>query len=474
MKSSLKAMLAVCTLLPSLGFSSQLTLEEYLNQVQEKNQTVIANKLIAEGTAGRENEGRLIFRPSIFANGQILVDKKPVANTMTQGDRTDAQYITAGLMQNFDFGLKGQIGYTLLHTKIYNAGQTFIPVADYSDGGAKLELSQSLWRNLWGKENKAQAVLLTTQAKAAKHIANFTVQTILASAESMYWSLSESRKVVQVQQDNLDRAKKLRTWNQRRIQSGLAEKSDFLQSDSNYKLREYEVANALQQQNLLQRSFNSFRGIDGNQVPSELESVDSKNLKNLTPPSKQDLREDTKAALEQQNLAKANAALAIERNKPTFEVFGSYTLNGRDPERSEAISNSFKTNHTTSAIGLRFVAPLDFATVNSTVDGYKKEQIAAEYNYQRKVFDQDKEWNDLLTKFQDTKIKLELVEKISEAQKIKSTNERARLNNGRTTTFQVLSFELDSAAADVLRIQTETDLLNIYAQLKIFSAGGAK
>ena len=112
--------------------------------------------------------------------------------------------------------------------------------------------------------------------------------------------------------------------------------------------------------------------------------------------------------------------------------------------------------------------------MKSSIDGYKKEQIAAEYNYQRKVFDQDREWNDLLTKFQDAKVRLDLVEKIAEAQKIKTTNERNRLNNGRTTTFQVLSFELDLAAADVQRIQTETDLLNIYAQLKIFSAGGAK
>ena len=82
--------------------------------------------------------------------------------------------------------------------------------------------------------------------------------------------------------------------------------------------------------------------------------------------------------------------------------------------------------------------------------------------------------NDLLTKFADAKVKLELAEKISDAQRTKASNERNRLNNGRTTTFQVLSFEVDNASAEILRIQTETDLLNIYAQLKIFSAGGAK
>ncbi len=469
----MKTMLAACALVPSLGFSAQLTLSDYLAQVQEKNQTVVANKLVSEGTEARSDEGKLIFRPSIFAQGQMMTDKKPVANP-NQGNRTDTEFVTAGLMQNFDFGLKGQLSYTLYHTKIFNASPTFVPVPDFNDGVAKIELSQSLWRNWNGKENKAQADLINSQAKASKHLADFTVQTTLTNAESVYWSLSQTKKVIQVQKDNLARAQQLRGWNQRRINSGLAERSDFLQAEANLKLREYELNSALQQQNLLARAFNSLRGIDGNSVPEDLEPVNSKNLKALTPPPKAEFRADTLAALEQQNLAKANAALAIERNRPTFELYGSYALNGRHPERADAISNSFKTNHTTSAIGVRFNTPLDFGTTSSAIDGYKKEQVAAEYNYQRKVFDQDREWNDLLTKFEDAKIKLELAEKISETQRTKTLNERNRLSNGRTTTFQVLTFEVDNASADLLRIQTETDLLNIYAQLKIFSAGGAK
>lgn len=470
----MKTVLAVLLVVPNLAFSAQLSLNDFLTQVQEKNQGVVANKLVAEGTEARAEEGRLIFRPSIFAQAQTTVDKKPVANSATQGDQTNTEYGTVGLAQNFNFGLKGQLSYTLAHTKIFNAGQTFIPLADFNDGIAKLELSQSLWRNWNGEEHKAQADLIDAQSKTSKHIANFTIQTTLATAESVYWSLSQTKKIIQVQKDNLARAQYLRSWNSRRVNNGLSERSDFLQADSNLKLREYEVQNALQQQNLLQRTFNSMRGVDGNIVNEELESLDSKKLKALSVPAKDDLREDTKAAFEQQNLAKANAALAIERNRPTFELYGSYALNGRDSARMDAISDSFKNDHSTSAIGIRFNTPLDFGTTSNAIEGYKKEQIAAEYNYQRKVFDQDREYNDLITRFEDAKIRLDLAEKISQTQRVKTTNERNRLTNGRTTTFQVLTFELDLAQAEVLKIQTETDLLNIYAQLKIFSAGGAK
>lgn len=472
-RNGLITILAVSTLVPALGYPASLSLQDYLNQVGEKNQTVVANKLVAEGTQAREEEGRLIFRPSLFAQGQMMVDKKPVANP-AQGTRTDSEFATVGLQQNFDFGLKGQLSYSLFHTEIFNASRNFVPTPDFNDGVAKIELSQSLWRNFWGRENKAQADLIDSQAKTSKHLAEFAVQSILTNAESVYWSLSQTRKIIQVQKDTLARAQQLRTWNQRRLNNGLAERSDFLQSEANLKLREYELSNAIQQQNILERTFNSFRGIDSSEVTEELEGVNSKNLKSLTPPEKVEFRADTLAALEQQKLTKANAALAIERNKPTFEVYGSYALNGRDPQRSEAISNSFKTDHTTTAIGLRFNTPLDFGTTSASIDGYKKEQIAAEYNYQRKVFDQDREWNDLLTKFADAKVKLDLAEKFSDAQRTKTLNERTRLSNGRTTTFQVLTFEQDNASADLLRIQTETDLLNIYAQLKLFSVGGAK
>lgn len=469
-----KLLLAALAILPSLGFSAQLTLDEYLTQVQQKNQGVVANTLVSEATIEREGEGRLIFRPSIFAQGQAMVDKRPVANPATQGDRTDTEFVTAGISNNFETGLRGQFSYTLYHTKIYNAGTTFVPLADFNDGVAKIELSQSLWRNWWGRESKAQADLIEAQARNSKHLANFAVQSTLANAESLYWALSQARKLIQVQRENLSRAQQIRSWNSRRINSGLAERSDFLQADSNLRLREYEFQNSLQQQNMLQRSFNSMRGIDSNVMDDELEPVESKKLAYLVAPPKGEFREDTRAALEQQTLAKANAALAIERNKPLFEVYGSYAFNGRDPQGGEAVTNSFKNDHSTSAIGVRFNAPLDFSTTKSNIEAYKKEQTAAEYNYQRKVFDEEREWNDLITRFEDAKKRLELVDRISDTQRTKTSNERNRLNNGRTTTFQVLTFELDKAQADLLKIQTETDLLNIYAQLKIFSAGGAK
>lgn len=468
------ALFALMVTIPGVSFGDQLNLEKFLSEVEGKNQSVTASKLIAEGAELRSNEGKLIFRPSVFAQTQAASDKKPTTNVNAQGDRTDNNFFTVGLIQQFDVGLSGKVGYNFSHTHIYNASPSFLPVNNFHDGVASLELTQSLWRNFLGKETRSQETILTSQAQASKHTENYKIKVTLAKAESLYWSLSQLRKVVKVQKESLERAQKIRGWNQNRLKSGLAESSDFLQADANYKAREYELKSSMQDLKNLQRSLNSLRGIDSDVLNEELESVDSNRIKNLALPSKAELRDDTKAALELQKISKASADLSIEKNKPTFEVYGSYALNGRNVDSDQAVTNSFKTDHDTKAIGLRFIAPLDFGTTGKDIDGYKKEQIAAEQNFQRKLFDQEQQWNDLVSRFEDAKIKLSLVEQIEAAQKIKASNERDRLNKGRTVTFQVLNFEQDYAQSELARIQNETNILDIYSQLKIYSAGGSK
>lgn len=467
------ALMSLMVITPQ-AMSAQLTLNDYLKQVEEKNQAMTASKLTVEGADLKADEGKLVFRPSIFAQAQTAVDKKPTTNKNAQGDQTDYTFFTAGLTQQFRTGTIGKLGYTFSHTKIYDASTAFLPVSDFHDGVASLEISQSLWRNVWGKETRATETLITSQSQANKHTENYKAKVTLSQAESVYWSLSQIRKIVKVQNESLERAQKIRTWTQNRLKSGLGESSDFLQSDANYKAREYELKNAMLEQKNLERAFNSLRGINSDVFEDELESVDPAQIKKLALPEKAELRDDTKAALEYEKLARANAAVAIEKNKPTFELYGSYALNGRDPKSSEAISNSFKTDHDTKAVGLRFVAPLDFMTTSDNIKGYKNDQLAAEQNYQRKLFEQEQQWSDLVTKFDDAKTKLSLVEKIEEAQKIKASNERDRLSKGRTVTFQVLNFEQDYANSELARIQNETNILNIYSQLKIYSAGGSK
>lgn len=467
-----KILLPFLLTLISTNSFAEFRLNDYLKEVEEKNPSLKASKATSEGLTARENESKLLFRPSIYAQAQTAVDKKPTTNTNAQGDRTDYSYGTVGLMNQFDFGLKGKLGYTVSHTKIYNALSTFLPVPDFHDAQVGLELSQSLWRNFYGIESKAQQAILESDVKAKKLIEDYKVKSILSGAESVYWSVSQMKKIIAVQKDSLERAKKIKAWAERRSNTGLGDKSDLLQSDANVRFREYELKTSEQQLKNLVRTFNSLRGMEGDELNDSLENVKTEYVRNLKLVQKPGLRDDTKAAIEYQKLSKANLELSVEKNKPTFEVYGSYALNGRDVETSKAISNGFKTDHTTTAIGVRFQAPLDFSNLMDNIRGYRAEQNAAELTVNQKIFDQDKEWNDLVSKFEDAQSNLKLAEKIEEAQKIKADNERDRLSKGRTVTFQVLNFEQDYAQSELLRIKSELEILNLFAESKKFMDGG--
>ena len=458
------------TLLATInGNAAVLTLDNFLKQVEEKNQMLNASKLSSASAVKRKDEKSLLFSPSFFAQAQIVTDKKATTVVSMMGDRTDADMISTGLMQQFTFGLQGKLTYTLSHTKLNNA--VALNPNDFNETAFGLELSQSLWRNFWGVESKAKADLIEGQSEIQKYSENYKIKSILSKSEALYWSLSQMRKIINVQKENYERALKIKSWAQGRVNSGLGEKSDLLQADANVKFREYELKSTLQDVKSLERTFNSMRGEDHAEVTETLLPVDNTHLKSLVLPKRAELREDTKVAREVQKMSKANADLSIERNKPTLELYGAYILNGRDAERSQSIDKAFSKDYTTEAIGIRFNTPLDFFNLKNNIDGYKKDQIAAELNFKQKLFDENQEWNDLTAKFEDAKMKLMLAEKIEEAQKIKVINERDRLTKGRTVTFQVLNFEQDYAQSELLKIKSETDVLNIYTQLKIFSSG---
>jgi outer membrane protein TolC len=458
------------TLLVSWNCSAtELTLEQFLKQVEDKNQTVNASKISSDAAVKRKDEKKLLFTPSVFAQGQSVTDKKATSAVSMQGDRTDYNMLSTGVMQQFDFGLKGKLSYTLSHTNLHNA--VLLNPRDFNETAFGLELTQSLWRNFWGVENRSQADLMDVQNEIQKYTENYKIKNILSRAEALYWGLSQMRKIVAVQKENFERALKIKAWAQGRVNSGLGEKSDLLQADANVKFRDLELKTAMQDEKTLERTFNTLRGDDNTTVVETLSLVDNNHIKSLTLPPREEMREDTKIAREVQKMSKANADLSIERNKPTLEVFGSYVLNGRDVNRSKSIDNAFTKDYATDAIGVRFNAPIDFFNLKNNIDSYKKDQIAAELNFKQKLFDENQEWNDLSTKFEDAKTKLLLAEKMEEAQKVKVINERDRLTKGRTVTFQVLNFEQDYAQSELLKIKSETDILNLYTQLKIFSAG---
>lgn len=445
-----------------------LTLEGYLTEVSQKNQELQALKLSSEGARLRVLEGGLLTRPALFAGIKLLDDKKPTANPNFQGTQTQGQEYSAGITEQFPFGLNAKLSYTINHVEIAGALPTFLPIPNYYEARPQIELTQSFLRNGFGRETRAMRDLLEWSARTQSETDNFKAKAKLSEAEGTYWALALTREVVKVQGESLERAKKIREWNSKRARLELADRSDLLQSEAGLQARTLEYQTAVEEQGALERRFNHFRGSEANSVEESLEPINNEALSKVAVPEKKGVRGDVKAAEAGAKLAESNANLGREKNLPTLDVTGALALNGRDVERGEATSQSFGTRFPTYGVGVKFVAPLDFGTVSNNREGYNLEVKAADLRVKQAQLDEVRDWKELVIRLEESKKRLLLSHDIEKKQQEKLEYERKRLNRGRSVTYQVLLFEQDFLQAQAIRLKTAGEILRILSQMKLF------
>lgn len=450
--------------------SSPLSLDAFLGEVRKNNQGIQASLSASTGAMERSGEGSLLFAPTLVGSAQLASDKKEPTTTL-MGTGTNANSYSIGVQQQTPFGLVAKFSYGVSYMDIM--GSQAINPAQFNEAKPTLELSQSLLRNGFGREMRASRDALTSAALAQSYAESFKAKVALAEAESTYWRLALARETVKVLQETLSRAQKMRDWSKNRVDLNLADKSDLLQSEAALQLRKLEYQSAVDEEQSAARAFNTSRGVASDEVPEKLEAIDMSLIGQLNAPKRSDVREDVKAALEQQRAAAASAMIGQEKNLPSLDLFGSIALNGKSTQLDTAVTNSLTGQHPTMAVGLKLSAPLDFATVSKNREGYRKEADATELVTRRKMFEQERDWQDLNAKLTDAQSRLEVSWRIEKIQKDKLTAERDRLERGRTTTFQVLLFEQDYLTSQLNRIRSTADILRLVAQMKTFSSAPA-
>ncbi|MBI4403082.1 MAG: TolC family protein [Deltaproteobacteria bacterium] len=454
--------------LPVHGFSA-LTLESYLQQVREKHGGWAAARATSEGALLRAGEASLLVKPALFSTLSYLNDAKPTANSAFLGSKTLYYGYSLGVSQLTRFGLQGKLSYNLSHTALSDVNPLFIAEPSYYEVRPTLELIQSLWRNAWGTETTAQEKVVSAQALGTSFLEAFKAKQWLVEAEGAYWGLSAAREMVAVQKDSLDRALRIKDWSARRVRLGLADRSDLLQAEAALLVRKLEWQASIDEEGSASRQFNSFRGLQSSEVSESLPPMRHDLGKDVSMPTRAGMRLDVKAAEQLNRLAEANAELSRHRNLPQLDLSASFSLNGKDTELGAVVAQSIKTDKPSVAVGMKFLTPLDVGTLSDNRSGYEKEKKGAHLNFQRKVFEQDQQWNDLTTKFTDAKTRLGLAFEIEKAQKEKLDYEKDRHSRGRTTTYHVLMFEQDFALAQAMRIKAQVEILRISALMKLFS-----
>ncbi|MFN8369040.1 MAG: TolC family protein [Bacteriovoracaceae bacterium] len=445
---------------------------DYIKQVMEKNGELVGTKISIKAKEERKNESKALFHPNLFANSQYIDDQKPVNSISVQGKKTERKVLQAGVTELFPSGTKVNLSYNFLHTEITGASSAFVPQKSFYDLSPQIEVSQSLWRNFLGKENRSMVQVGVNQIEMNQNLDKFKYKQLLMNAKLAYWKLVLSQNNLKVQNELVEGAKRNRDWTTARVQKGLAEEIDLFQANANLKNHEIELQNAQTEMAIVRKNFQSLRDHEDDQEEIKLDvdpiSLSDKFLK-YDIPSKMKTREDVLAAQNAQKLATFSAILGQEKNRPNLEVFGSYATNGRAVDYSKAMEDTLKTNQPYSVIGIRFNIDLDVLDSNKYLKSYHQEKIAADLLYERKLDEVEKDWKSLEIRFYDLKNNLKLMANLLEIQKRKFELSKNEFKKGKMTTFHMLQFESDYGNSHLLNIKYQLDFLQTYYALQLYS-----
>jgi outer membrane protein TolC len=449
-----------------------ITLEDYLEEVKTRNGGITGLKTSTEAKGLRLDEARLFFKPSFFLTGEYYDDQRPTNAPSFQGTQTLRHTLRAGFQQNFSTGTQATLSYNYFKTQINGANAALIPSRKFFDVAPQLEISQSLWRNFLGSEFQARVEAQQAQVEAQRFSDLFTYKQLLMNAENAYWRLYVAQTSLTVQKESLERAKKLRDWNAGRFRNNLIDESDLIQAEANLQQREIEYQDTVTEVRTALMDFNSFResSLNDDVNLEGSKGKDSSYILKASVPQKMKMREDVLAFLANKRAAVANAELGTQRNRPNLELYGSYSINGRDGNSySDALEMARTATRPFSIVGVRFTTPLDIGSMSDYKKAYAKEVTATEMQYKRKVFEVEREYEILQDRFNQFKERLKLAQKMVKIQEKKLNTEKKRYNQGRTTTFQVLQFEQDFANTQLVKLRYERELIAVYNQLKLFS-----
>ncbi|MFA6321775.1 MAG: TolC family protein [Candidatus Omnitrophota bacterium] len=454
-------------LCPLIAFSADITIdklsvEEYLGNVGSVNGAYSGSLEKREGSKDLEREADLIFSPSFFTNVEVGTDEGQPYGFLY--DKSEWQRYSSGFSMKTPYGFQGKLYYDFEQDRYQYPGQT----DKYTIASPVLEVSLPLWKNCFGRSDRANEEAVRAQAQADAWNAEDQRKTLLVNAEIAYWQLAITREVVDIQKRGLDESQAIYDYVKKRAEMNLTDQADVLQAKADLESKKLDLKSAKDDEAIALRILNKYSNTYANDNAVVLRKVDWDKIADIPVPDKYTSRADVRAAEANARVAEANARIKVENNKPSLDLYADYELNGGSADSSDAFGDSFSTDNPTIFAGVKFSVPLDFSASSDARKGGRQLERAAKLIYQQKLRDQESDWRNLIAKLNDARERLKMSFTIEAAQKEKLEYERDRLKHGRTTTYQVLLFEQDYLQAEYTRAKAAYEILSLVTQINLY------
>lgn len=434
-------------LLSGFAQGAPLKLEDFLKQVEGANPGY--RGLIEESSSSQaiSEQANLLFKPQFFTQLQYVDDTRDTPSPGIQGTSNIRRSASIGLREQTPWGLGVQLSLDTNRSILFNVDPTLVPRPDLTNSYIVPLLNFSLWQNFLGRSDRANQKVQRAQELANAYGKAFQARSVLVEAETTFWKLAVTRELLKVQAESVKRARAILNFDERKTKKHLEDSSELLLAKSAALGKELELRSMRDEEQSAALAFNAARGVESSEVSDDLSIPDIETLRNLKPP-KRDPRSLGVDASEQAYLAQAaGSEMARQKLLPELSLYGS-------------IFNW----------GLNFSFPLDVGSTSDIREGYARKAAAADLQFQKKIIDEDHQWQELNRKFSDAQARLEIARELEAIQKNKFENVSKRRSRGLTIEDQVFQYELDSLNASLARVQIEGLILGIRAQMKLFGS----
>jgi outer membrane protein TolC len=457
--------------LPSLASAEskgRLTLEAYLQEVRSKGPEARGLQEAVLAAELRLNEADGSLSPEGYVEYKLLDDKKE-SNSAFAPSRTQNDTWKIGVRDESRFGLSTNAYYTTGNTTLSGVSPQVPMITDFASAAAALELKQSLWRNSFGVATRADLKAKRAASRIEMLRQKMTLKNLLLKAENTYWSLASFHEIVKLQLENVDRARKLRDRMARQASLRLYDDVDAMQAQASLETRELELQSSLDERASLIRQFNTLRGTSSDAAEDLAELPTNEfMLKQSNNPARRMSREDLRIAFEEADASRLQAEGSISRIYPQLDLTASIATNGLDQKSAMAREEVQNLHNPTWMVGLVFSVPLDFGLLGNMKHSYEAQRRSAVEKKTQAAFNEERVWDDLIQQKREAQGRFQRSISLEKLQTQLVEKERQRLMNGRTTTFQAITFEQNLALAQIARVRAQLTLLQIHNVIKTF------
>lgn len=347
----------------------------------------------------------------------------------------------------------------------------------------EVSVEQSLWRDVFGRSTRLRKKEELAELRARELEILGLRQMAFVDVEGLYWDLALARLSEEIRRENLKRSVELESWIQRRLKRSAAERNDVLQVKALVSTRRLELlAIEAEVARLEKRMAAEVRSLPaGSWRPDTKEILISRPWESLWVPANQDKSGSQTplliaAAKEIALLDRRRAALMRVQDElnPRLEAFGSYGQSGLDARFSRALEESLETNFRFYEVGLRFNLDLGFSSKQSKRESAEQAMLSQQNRAEYFQAVSASTWKELEEDFRNLQERAKIASTLSEIQRQKSQEERRRYEQGRSTAFQAITFEVEAAQAALDVFEANHQLRKLESRAREFMRGGAE